>query len=395
MTSADWAALAQAQQEGGTAYLTALNQQQQQINAQQQQELAGIPGAPGQPLNFSNATGASTAQGIGQDTLSQIQANYPTISWMLNIPELAPQIISWAQQGFSAQQADAAFQSTIWYQQHGDAVRSWIAEVSQDPAQASADIAAQASTVAATLAALGVPATAQQIQEFATQSLAFKWSDQQIKDQIAQGLTPTGGAGQMLWNYGGQTVVTGPGPGGSEIGTLEATQQSIRAEAAKFLVPVSQSTIDNFAIRLAQGQMDNSAVTAYMQSQAESLYPSIKGAIASGIDPATYVTPYKEVAAQLLGVPPDSIDMTQSKWSRALSAPGPGGVPTAMSLYDWQGLLMKDPQYNYNNSVNAKDRASSIAQGLGEMFGRVSGGPAGSTAFTAAGAPRIAGVPIT
>ena len=125
------------------------------------------------------------------------------------------------------------------------------------------------------------------------------------------------------------------------------------------------------------------------------MYPSIAGAIKAGITPADYVTPYKEVAAQLLGVSPNAIDMTKPQYQRALSAPDQQGTPVAMSLYDWQQTLMKDPQYGYMNSVNAKDRASSIAQGLAEVFGKAPSGPAGSTAFSAAGAPRMAGVPIT
>ena len=262
-------------------------------------------------------------------------------------------------------------------------------DLETDFRQAQADQAAQESSINATLQSLGLNATPQQISALATQSLVMGWTPQQIKDNVSKAIVANPD-GTFSFNYAGQT--SGASPGG---GTMGATMQSIQAEAGKYLVPISNSTAQSFAQAIAQGTMDPTAVDSYLAQQAESMYPSIAAAIKQGITPADYVTPYKEVAAQLLGVDSNAIDMSKPQYARALSAPGPGGVPTAMSLYDWQQTLMTDPQYHYNDSINAKDRASSIAQGLGEMFGKTPSGPSGSTAFSAAGAPRIAGVPIS
>lgn len=404
MTQADWAALAQmkaaglteadvqalaaqspgaqlaaAVAAGGGAYLTALN-------AQKQAELAGLPVSGG---SVGGQPGTSTASVVGQDAISAVQAAYPDLAWLLNVPDVAPLIVQAAQQGMGEAEFKAKFESTGWYQTTSQSVRNWIAEVETDPAQANADMQAQKSALAATLAQLGVGYTDQQLTELAQQSLAMQWSDQQIKDNITQHLVANAN-GTYTWTYGSIN-----GPAGSGTGTLQASMAAINAEAAKYLVPISSSTVQSFAMAMADGSMDQAGVDAYLQAQATSLYPSIAGAIKAGITPADYVTPYKEVAAQLLGVSPNAIDMTNPKYNRALSAPGPNGVPTAMSLYDFQQLLMQDPQYGYMNSINAKDRASSIAQGLAEMFGKAPSGPAGSTAFSAAGAPRMPGVPIT
>jgi hypothetical protein len=379
MTPQDWAALSAAGQQGGTAYLEALA-------AQQQAALAGIPNAPGNTA--AGAAGTSSQYALGADAIAQVQNAYPNLAWLLSVPDLGPLIVQWAQRGDSQTVVDAELQSTPFFRTSSDAVRKWIQEVESDPAQAQADMSAQTSAMNATLSSLGLKATPQQVQFLAQQSLAFGWTDQQIKDNINQAIVANPD-GTFSFHYAGQ--IAGASPGG---GTLGANVNSINAEAAKYLVPISASTAQSFASAMAGGTMDAASVTAYFQQQASSLYPSIAGAIKAGITPADYVTPYKEVAAQLLGVSPNSIDMMKPQYSRALSAPGPGGVPTAMSLYDFQQVLMKDPQYGYMNSVNAKDRASSIAQGLGEMFGKTPTGPAGSTAFSAAGAPRISGVPV-
>ena len=380
MSAADWAALQAAGAAGGTQYLEALNAQHNAL-------LAGIPNAGGAGTPGAPATSGQYT--VGADAIAQVEAQYPNLAWLLSVPTLGPLIVSWAQQGLDPTAAEAQFESTAWYRSSSDAVRKWVAEVNTDPAQAQADLVAQESTMSATLATLGLKATPQQIQYLAQQSLAFGWTDQQTKDQINQAIVANPN-GTFSFHYAGQTSAQAPGGG-----TLGASVDSVTAEAAKFLVPVSQSTAQSFAQAMANGTMDAAAVTAYFQAQASSLYPSIAGAIKAGITPADYVTPYKEVAAQLLGVAPNSIDMTKPQYQRALSVPGPGGAPTAMSLYDWQQTLMQDPQYGYMNSVNAKDRASSIAQGLAEVFGKAPSGPAGSTAFSAAGAPRMAGVPVT
>ena len=389
MTPADWQALADAAKAGGTTYLESLAAQSANIAAEQAAAVGGLPGVPTGTTAVPNNLGpTSTSSSVGQDAINAVQSQYPNLAWLLSVPEVAPLIIQAAQTNMDPTVFQAEFESSNWYKTAGQSVRNWIAEVETDPAQAQSDLAAQESSLFATISSLGVGALPQQVVWLAQQSLAFGWTDQQIKDHIAN-YTKYDASGKAFLSINGIQA------GGGQPGELQANVDSIHAEAAKYLVPISQSTAQSFATSLANGTMDTAGVDAYMQQQAASLYPSIAGAIKQGITPADYVTPYKEVAAQLLGISPNAIDMTQQKWNRALSAPGKDGVPTAMSLYDWQQLLMKDPQYNYMNSVNAKDRASSIAQGLGEMFGRVASGPAGSTAFSNAGAPRMAGVPIT
>ena len=381
MTAQDWAALAAAQAAGGTTYLESLA-------AQQKAALSGVPNGGGITGSTPNAATNSTTSSVGVDAILEVENAYPDLAWMLNVPDLANVIVSAAGSGAAEANVQAELEATPWWKTNGDSVRNWIQETQTDPGQAQSDMVAQESSMSATLAQMGLAATSAQIQLLASQSLALGWTDQEIKDNITKNITANKD-GSFSFNYAG--VVAGQN---GQPGSLGASVDSIQAEAAKYLVPISDSTAQAFSTSLADGHMTMDSVDAYFQQQATSLYPSIAGAIAQGVTPADYVTPYKEVAAQLLGVTPDSIDMTKPQYQRALSQPGPNGVPTAMSLYDWQQTLMSDPQYGYMNSVNAKDRASSIASGLAEVFGKAPSGPSGSTAFNDAGAPSISGVPI-
>lgn len=370
MSQADLQALQAANAAGGSDYLHAVNAQNQAA----------------QGLASSSTSGQYT---VGADAVALVQKEYPNLAWLLTIPDLGAEIVSWAQQGLDPTAAEAQFESTSWYRENSEATRNWIAEQAQDPARAQSDLAAQESAMSATLSTLGLQATTDQVKALATASLAQGWTQQQIKDNISQSIVPNAN-GTFSFGYAGVGS-----PGTQTGGTLVSSLQGVQAEAAKYLVPLSDSTAQSFATAMANGTMDSTAVTAYLQAQASSLFPSIAGAIKAGVTPSDYVSPYKEVAAQLLGVASNSIDMTQPQYLRALTTPDPKtGIPTAMSLYDFQQTLMQDPQYGYLKSTNAQDRASSIASGLAQMFGKSPSGPAGSTAFNAAGAPRIAGAPV-
>ena len=173
-------------------------------------------------------------------------------------------------------------------------------------------------------------------------------------------------------------------PGG---GLLGASVDQLKAEAAKYLVPVADTTLAQWAQQIASGQADVKGFDAYLQAQAKSLFPSMGTAIDQGITPQQYVDPYKQVASSLLGVNPNTIDMTDPKWMRAVGQKDPKtGMPVAMSLYDWQQTLMSDPTYGYLKTQNAGDRASALAEGIAQMFGRT---PSGGTGFSGAAAPRI------
>lgn len=173
-------------------------------------------------------------------------------------------------------------------------------------------------------------------------------------------------------------------PGGGELG---ASVDQLKAEAAKYLVPVADSTLAQWAQQIAAGQSDIKGFDAYLQAQAKSLFPSMGAAIDQGITPQQYTDPYKQVASTVLGINPNSIDMTNPQWMRAVGQKDPKtGMPVAMSLYDWEQTLMSDPTYGYMKTQNATDRASALADGIAQMFGRT---PSGGTGFSGAGAPRI------
>lgn len=172
-------------------------------------------------------------------------------------------------------------------------------------------------------------------------------------------------------------------------GGLQSDMQIAQQTAAQYMVPTSPQGLAQLVQQVvASGNTDVATYfKTYYQAQAKSMYPTMAASIDAGITPQAYMDPYKSVAANLLGVNPDSIDLTQPQYMRAVTQKDPKtGVPTAMSLYDWQNTVMNDPQYGYMKSQNAVDRSSALVAGLGQMFGKT---PGGGTGFSGAAAPAV------
>ena len=172
-------------------------------------------------------------------------------------------------------------------------------------------------------------------------------------------------------------------------GQLQTAEQAFKAAAADYMVPISDQAAAQLVLQAVQSGTTDIATFAktYFQAQAKSLYPTMGAAIDAGITPKAYTDPYRQVVSQLLGVSPDQVNMMDPKYLRFVTQKDPkSGMPTAMSLYDAQQLVMSDPTYGYMKTTNAADRASALAQGLGELFGKTSAIPAG---FSGTQAPRV------
>lgn len=366
MSAADWQSLQAAMnQPGGAAYLSSLQQQQAGL-------LAGIPGVGGG--SAPGAPGTSTSTTVGQDAINAVQAAYPDLAWLLTIPDIAPLIVQAAQTGMDEPSFLAEFQATTWYKTHSDSVRTWITLVNQDPAQALANLQAQEASMQGTLEQLGLQATQSQIMMLSQASLAQGWTDQQIKDQIAQA-TVVNADGTFTFNFGGINSTSGKGTSPGGYGALTSLQQSLAALSKQFLINVSPQTIDEWVQNsLTSGQtaaQTEQAFQSYLQDTAISQFPWMQQGIAAGQTPLSLVAPYATMVSNELGVNQNTIDWTQPKWGKLLSAPDPTtGTPTQNPIWKATQQLRQDPQYGWSKTPSAIQAAYSFVAGMQETMGQ-------------------------
>jgi hypothetical protein len=152
---------------------------------------------------------------------------------------------------------------------------------------------------------------------------------------------------------------------------VEDNKAKLKSMADAYLVPVSDGALSEWSRKELSGEVPQDGFLSYVKEQAKSLFPTLSAAIDRGVTVAQYSDPYKQLAAQVLEVSPESISLADPKWSRALTNVDPKtGDRAAMSLYDWQALLKTDPQYGYDRTQQGRQEGAQLADKILQTFGR-------------------------
>jgi hypothetical protein len=84
------------------------------------------------------------------------------------------------------------------------------------------------------------------------------------------------------------------------------------------------------------------------------------------------VNPYKQIAAQTLEVPPESVNFMEPKWRSALDQVDPKtGQRTVMTLTDWTAKIKTDSSYGYDKTQQGINEAAKLTNDLLGKFGMV------------------------
>lgn len=284
--------------------------------------------------------------GYIDNLMNHIRSIYPSLSWMLNVPELADLILKAGIENWDDGRILAALQATQWWKDRNEGARSWEQLVNTDPASANQrrdDLA-------------------RQIRQFAGQAGLTITNEQAIYiavESLAKGRT------QAEWQQNVLDFLMGTQGQDAKGGGI-----NLKALAAEYAVPLSDVTLKQWEQNILNGTADQNTFRAYLMEQAKSLFPSLANAIDRGITVRQYVAPYQEIAAQELGVNPNDIDWTDPKWSTAIHRIDPKtGQPVSLSLSDWQREIRTNPIYGFDQTTRAKDQAAGLGQAMLERLG--------------------------
>jgi hypothetical protein len=164
-------------------------------------------------------------------------------------------------------------------------------------------------------------------------------------------------------------------PLGGEAGTL---YDSFSKMAGQYMVPQSQqaigkwvqNSIHDYTQQFGFQPGAESKYETYLKEQAAKLYPEMAGSIQAGITPYDFTDPYRQLAAKTLEIAPDSVDLTNPKWSFALHQMSDKGTPQMMTLSDFQRQIMANPTFGYQHTLGARDQAYQGAAQLLSIFGK-------------------------
>ena len=183
-------------------------------------------------------------------------------------------------------------------------------------------------------------------------------------------------------------------------GVAGLVYQGIKTEAMDLQIPISDAAIGGMVKSGLQGasvpsilqdkDMIIAQATEQLKNQAAGLYPTLAPQIQAGYKVTDITQPYNQIAAQYLGVDPNSIQTNDpsGKWSKFLQGrtDPKTGAPTMMTMDQWKKTVMQDPQYGFAKTQGAQDMAGQFASSIINAFGAANSG-AGTTFSQYTGTP--------
>lgn len=147
------------------------------------------------------------------------------------------------------------------------------------------------------------------------------------------------------------------------------TADELTAIAGDYMVPVSPGTINDIASRATPETRDT--FTEYAKQQAIGLYPTFAGQIRGGMTTQHLLDPYRQVGKQVLGESFEPDFVGDPKATAALTG-GPidekTGRATPMTLDQWKMHLKSTPEFGWQFTAAAHDRANMVARAINDGF---------------------------
>lgn len=302
-----------------------------------------LPRSPG-----ATASGLPTNMALASDAQIEafIRSNYGYMAAFMDVPEVKTALFNAARMGYDEQRLYGEITKTTWWKTTDAANRTWTKLQGEDPAEARRQVEQTAATVMNRARTLGLPPG--NVASIALQATKNGWNtDQQIDALIRQ----------VNW-------------GTIEAGDLTATRDSVRAIAGDYLVGVSDTTAQQYATRIASGEMSMDGVASAMRQQAKARFGWMASELDQGMTVKDYLAPVRDVIASELEVAPESVNLMDSKWLSMVETRGDDGKPRAATLNE--AMLAARAKPEWQSTKRAQEMTTGTMKMITNIFGRSS-----------------------
>lgn len=275
-----------------------------------------------------------------------VRENYGQLAWALDDDEIGPILRRAAQEEWDPIKLFGAIQGTNWWRNTSAAARTWDQLLNEDPAEAARLVNQAAATVQNRARSLGIPLGAGQIQSIARSAAQNGWTDAQVVDQVMR---------QVNW----ATL---------EAGDLTALRDDVKSVASSYLVGVSDATAQQYAARIASGEMTMQGVRSAMVKQAKSRFSWMSSELDQGITVRDYLQPVRDTIARELEIAPDAVDLTDGKWLGMVEVPDEKGGMRAATLNEAMLAARRRPEWAATR--NAQETTTNMIGMIADVFGR-------------------------
>lgn len=277
-----------------------------------------------------------------------IRNNYGYFAAFLDNPEVRNVLFSAARNDWGEGEMKGALYATNWWKNTDAAQRTWQRLVAEDPAEARAQVDREAANIQNKARTLGLPMAAGEISRLAHQVVVNGWTSDQYVDALIS---------QVNWNT-------------LEGGDLTAYRDNVKAIGGQYLVGVSDSTAQNYAMRIASGELTQEGVASIMRKQAKARFGYLSEEIDQGVSVRDYFQPIRDTIARELEMAPEAIDMMDPRWLSMMEKTGEDGKLRAANTNEV--MLSARQQSEWKGTRGAQEMVANMSSLIAQTFGRSS-----------------------
>lgn len=295
-----------------------------------------------------------TAALTDEEILASLKTNHPQwAQWVLSHPELTKTIITWAKipGGPTQEQIDAAVYPTDIVQQYSAYQISLDKLKALSPGEYKKRQDTAMKAVDDVIASKGVTVSAANRDKLIEAALNNGWQVNSLELDKAVGAY-----------FDVKTA---------KIGESTNIVNELRSLASKYMVPMSDQTLQEMGASIAKGLTTSKDQEAWFKQQAAGLYPFMAGSIDT-TPPSMWFAPLKQLISSNLDINVNAIDFNDpsGKWMNLATVKDPAtGANIARSNADAVKEMRSNPIYGYDTSPGGKAAAFDIGKQIRSMMG--------------------------
>lgn len=297
---------------------------------------------------------SSSSGGGGGDAPKDPKATAEDYGYVIGLmnsdPELKSLFKKAVDKGWATEKFQAELRDTKWWKSHSQQERDFLTKRYGDPASAKQEYNQAFIHVRQLAASLGIVETPQNMTRMKTwaYNVAAKgWTDDQLRYDIGMHLSFSGDTWQ--------------GQGGE-------VQQKLHEYAYNMGVKMSNQWYADKSRAVVRGIATEQDYQSEIRKQAKTLFPQWSKQIDAGQSVADLASPYFQSMAQILEIPPGSINLFDPKIKAALQYKDPKtGQGTAKPLWQFENDMRSDPRWK--KTQNAQNSLMQVAHQVLSDFG--------------------------
>jgi hypothetical protein len=277
-------------------------------------------------------------------------SKYGFVQAYLNaFPEIKAKVDQAVAADWTPEKLQAELKGTSWWANTEKARREWDMLAIEQPAEAAQRVDDMVQSLQRQAQQLGVVLPGD-IRLSAQHMVAYQWNPEQQRQWLAD---------QM------GAVSSDKGVGG----LAGASSNQLRDLAEQYGIKLSDQTLTDWTRAIVAGNNSPQGFEDYLRVQAKGKYVGVAEDLDRGVTVQQLFDPYRQVAAQALGINPADINLSEDKWAKALTV-SENGKSRAMTLDEWGKTLRQDAQYGYDKSNTAMTQARGLATAIQTEFGK-------------------------